>query len=120
VELHDLNDPVAMYVREVATIKPLTNEEHLELFRQLGSRSAWNDEQENLVRRLIVSQLALVVNIAERHSFAAISMLDLIQEGNIGLMNAVRSFAEKPGANFTAYAAARIEEAIANLVTNSK
>jgi RNA polymerase sigma factor (sigma-70 family) len=104
----------------VATIKPLNNKEQMELLRQLGHSSDWNKEQENVVRRLIESQLALVVNIAEQHSSAGIPMLDLIQEGNLGLMNAVRSFAEEPRGDFTAYAAACIERAIANLVSKSK
>jgi len=47
-------------------------------------------------------------------------MLDLIEEGNIGLMDAVRSFAEKPIGNFTAHAAACIEEAIAKVLGKSK
>jgi RNA polymerase primary sigma factor len=54
----------------------------------------------------------LVVNIAEKRSASGVPLLDLIQEGNIGLMNAVRSFAERPIGDFTAYAAACIEEAI--------
>jgi DNA-directed RNA polymerase sigma subunit (sigma70/sigma32) len=57
-------------------------------------------------------RINLVVNIAEKHLAPGAPLLDLIQEGNIGLMNAVRSFAERPIGDFTAHAAC-IEEAIA-------
>src|SRR5439155_1217515 len=58
--------------------------------------------------RLVESQLALVASIAQKYSASGVPMLDLIEEGNIGLMDAVRSFAEKPIGNFTAHAAACI------------
>ncbi len=109
----DPNDPVAFYIREVSTVEPLTKAEEAKLFRELGHSGEWDDQQENVARRLIESQLMLVVNIADKRSASGVPLLDLIQEGNIGLMNAVRSFAEKPIGDFTAHAATGIEEAIA-------
>lgn len=100
MEEHDPNDPVAFYIREVTHVRPLTKDEETELFRQLGGWGDWDEQRENVARRLIESQLALVVSIAQKHSGAGVPMLDLIQEGNIGLMNAVRSFAERPIGGF--------------------
>ncbi len=117
---HDPDDPVAMYVREISNVEPLTKEEETKLFRELGHWGDWDEQRENVARRLIESQLVLVVSIAQKHSAAGVPMLDLIQEGNIGLMNAVRSFAERPIGDFTAHAAACIEDAIAKALGKSK
>jgi RNA polymerase primary sigma factor len=61
----------------------------------------------------------LVVSIAQKHSASGVPMLDLIQEGNIGLMNAVMSFAERPIGDFTAHAAACIEDTITKVLGKS-
>jgi RNA polymerase primary sigma factor len=111
---YDPNDPVAVYLREVGTVEPLTEAEEAKLFRELGHSGERDEQRENVAaRRLIESQLMLVVNIAEKHSASGAPLVDLIQEGNIALINAVRSFAESPIGDFTAHAAASIEEAIA-------
>jgi DNA-directed RNA polymerase sigma subunit (sigma70/sigma32) len=109
---HDPNDPVAVYVREVSAVEPLSKAEEVKLFRELGHSGEWDEQRENVARRLIESHLMLVVNIAEKHSASGAPLLDLIQEGNIGLMNAVRSFAERPIGDFTAHATACIEDAV--------
>ena len=62
----------------------------------------------------------LVVRLAQKHSRAGVSMLEIIQEGNIGLMNAVRSFAERPVGDFSAHATACIEDAIKRYLGESK
>lgn len=120
MEKHDPNDPIAVYLREACEVEPLTEDEETRLFRQLGRWEDLDEQKENVARRLIESQLRLVVNIAQRHSEASVPMLDLIQEGNIGLMNAVRSFAERPIGDFTAHAAACIEEALAKALGKSE
>jgi DNA-directed RNA polymerase sigma subunit (sigma70/sigma32) len=112
MENHDPNDPVAAYIGEVASVKPLAKDEEARLFRKLGGSGDWDDTRENVARRLIESHLAQVVSIAQEHSASGVPMLDLIQEGNLGLMNAVRSFAERPIGDFTDYAAASIDDAI--------
>jgi DNA-directed RNA polymerase sigma subunit (sigma70/sigma32) len=109
---HDPNDPVAVYVLEASKVEPLTKTEQTKLFRELGHSGDWDEQRENVARRLIESQLMWVVSIAEKHLPCGVPMLDLIQEGNIGLMNAVRSFAERPIGDFTAHAAACIEDTI--------
>lgn len=120
MENHDPDDPVAVYIREACNVEPLTEEEETKLFRELGHSGDWDEQRENVARRLIESQLMLVVSIAKEHSAAGVPMLDLIQEGNMGLMNAVRSFAEKPIGGFTAHAAACIEDAIAKVLGKSE
>ena len=119
MEDHDPNDPVAVYVLEASKVEPLTKIEETKLFRELGHSGDWNDQMEDVARRLIESQLMLVVKIAQKHSASGVPMLDLIQEGNIGLMNAVRSFAERPIGDFTAHAAACIEDTITKAVGES-
>ncbi|MGB9104514.1 MAG: sigma factor, partial [Terriglobales bacterium] len=120
MDTHDLDDPVAMYLREAASIEPLSKAEETELFQRLGHSGNWDEDAETAARRLIESHLQLVVAIAERHSSAGIPMLDLIQEGNLGLLNAVRSFAEKPSGEFSAHAAACIDDAILKFIAESK
>jgi RNA polymerase primary sigma factor len=120
VENRDPLDPVAMYIREAGNVEPLTKEEETKLFRELRGSSDWDKQRENVARRLIESQLMLVVSIAKRHSGAGLSMLDLIQEGNIGLFNAVRTFADNPIGDFTAHASTCIEAAIAKALGEAK
>ena len=119
MENNDPDDPVAVYVLEASKVEPLTKMEEAKLFRELGHSGDWDGQRENVARRLIESQLMLVVRIAQKHSASGVPMLDLIQEGNIGLMNAVRSFAERPIGNFTAYAAACIEDSITKVLGKS-
>jgi DNA-directed RNA polymerase sigma subunit (sigma70/sigma32) len=119
MENHDPDDPVAIYVLEACKVEPLTKMEETKLFRELGHSGDWDEQRENVARRLIESQLMLVVNIARKYSASGVPVLDLIQEGNIGLMNAVRSFAERPTGDFTAHAAACIEDTITKVLRKS-
>ena len=113
MENHDPDDPVSVYLSEVGGVEPLAKDEETKLFRELAGPGDWDEERENVARRLIEGHLAQVVSIAQKHfSSSGVPMLDLIQEGNIGLMNAVRSFAEKPVGDFTDYAATCINDAI--------
>jgi RNA polymerase primary sigma factor len=112
MENHSTDDPVAVYIREVCSVKPLAKDEETELFRKLAEPGDWDKARENVERRLIESHLTQVVSIAQKHSASGVSMLDLIQEGNIGLMNAVRSFAESPIGDFTDHATTSIDDAI--------
>jgi DNA-directed RNA polymerase sigma subunit (sigma70/sigma32) len=119
MEEHDPDDPVAMYRRELSTIEPLTKNEETSLFQQLrGTVGA--EQRETIERRLIESQLPLVASIAEKYAASPIPMLDLIQEGNLGLMKSVRSFAETPTGDFPTFAANYIEEAITKAYPKSK
>lgn len=121
METRDPNDPVAMYLREAASVEPLTATEEAELFRRLGATDDWQGEIENAARRVIEAHLRLVVTIAERFAASSgIPLLELIQEGNIGLFHAVKAFAKKPSGVFAAYAAAYVEDALSQAVAKSK
>jgi DNA-directed RNA polymerase sigma subunit (sigma70/sigma32) len=112
MENSDPNDPVLVYMREVGTLKPLAIDEETKLFRELAGRDDWDEARENVARRLIEAHLAQVVIIAQKYSHSGAPILDLIEDGNKGLMNAVRSFAENPAGEFTDYAASCIDGAI--------
>jgi len=113
----DDNDPVKMYVREVASVQPLTKEEETHLFQELRKSGELREVAE---RRLLESKLHLVLPIAERHASSGLSMLDLIQEGNLGLIRAVQHFPETPFDDFSTYAIDCIEEAISEALGRSK
>lgn len=119
MNLEPSEDAVGMYLREMETISPLTNEQILELFREMGQWGDWDEKREAAAKKLIEAHLPLVVEIANKHRSTNILMLDLIQEGNIGLMRAVAQYAETPAGEFRTYAAARIEEAIQKAVSNA-
>jgi RNA polymerase primary sigma factor len=110
MENHGPDDPGG-YISEVRSVKPLTRDEETRQFRELAGPGDWDEARENVARRLIEGHLAQVVSIAQKHSASGVPMLDLIQEGNTGLLNAVRSFAKGPG-DFTDYAANCIDDAI--------
>ena len=113
----DDNDPVKTYVRELATVQPSTKEEEKHLFQEIeqgGERGVLAE------RRLIESNLQLVLPIAERHKSSGLSMLDLIQEGNLGLMRALKDFPKTHHDDFSRYAAVCIEDAILGAIERSK
>lgn len=102
------DDPVKVYLDEVAGAQPLSVDEENTLFGQVRRR----DDPDLAKRRLIESKLALVVDIARRYSSFGLPIIELIQEGNCGLMKAVDTFAEISSGDFTAHASALIEMAI--------
>jgi RNA polymerase primary sigma factor len=117
----DPNDPVALYLREAAIAEPLSATEETEIFRRLGTTDGWHGDTEDAARRVIESYLRLVVPIAERHAASSgVSVLDLIQEGNIALWNAVETFAKNPSGVFSEYASVCIGNAISKAVAESK
>lgn len=112
----DENDPVEMYRREVAKVEPLTTEEQTHLFRE-ASKSG--EEGEGAKRRLLENTLHLVLPIAERNTSSGLSLLDLIQEGNLGLMRALDNFPGTRLDDFSAFAAAWIEGTISEAIARS-
>jgi RNA polymerase primary sigma factor len=121
METHDWNDAVAAYLHTACNAESLTEGEEAEIFRRHGASYDWESDPENAARRVIESHLRLVVTIAERHAASSgICVLDLIQEGNIGLFNAVKTFAKNPSGVFSAYASASIEDAISKAAGEAK
>ena len=101
-----LEDPVRMYLKEIGNIPLLTAEE--EVF--LAQRIEKGDEQAR--KQLIEANLRLVVSIAKKYVGRGMSFLDLIQEGNMGLMKAVEKFDYKKGNKFSTYSTWWIRQAI--------
>ena len=102
----NINDPVRMYLKEIGRISLLSAEEE----RELSIRSAQGDEMAK--NKLAESNLRLVVSIAKRYVGRGLLFLDLIQEGNMGLMKAVEKFDYDKGYNFSTYATWWIRQAI--------
>ena len=102
----NINDPVRMYLKEIGRISLLSPEEELEL----SERVAQGDEL--AINKLAESNLRLVVSIAKRYVGRGLLFLDLIQEGNIGLMKAVDKFDSDKGYKFSTYATWWIRQAI--------
>ena len=107
-----INDPVRMYLKEIGQIKLLTTEEELEL----ADRIAQGDEQAKAI--LAEANLRLVVSIAKRYVGRGMLFLDLIQEGNIGLMKAVEKFDVTKGYKFSTYATWWIRQAITRAIAD--
>ncbi len=107
-----INDPVRMYLKEIGQIKLLSMEEELEL----ADRIAQGDEQAK--NRLAEANLRLVVSIAKRYVGRGMLFLDLIQEGNIGLMKAVDKFDVSKGYKFSTYATWWIRQAITRAIAD--
>ncbi len=102
----NINDPVRMYLKEIGKISLLSSEEEMEL----SIRVANGDEE--AAAMLAESNLRLVVSIAKRYVGRGLLFLDLIQEGNIGLMKAVEKFDYDKGYKFSTYATWWIRQAI--------
>ena len=108
----NINDPVRMYLKEIGQIKLLTLEEELEL----ADRIEQGDEEAKNV--LAEANLRLVVSIAKRYVGRGMLFLDLIQEGNIGLMKAVEKFDVSKGYKFSTYATWWIRQAITRAIAD--
>ncbi len=107
-----INDPVRMYLKEIGQIKLLTMDEELEL----ADRILKDDEEAKKI--LAEANLRLVVSIAKRYVGRGMLFLDLIQEGNIGLMKAVDKFDVTKGYKFSTYATWWIRQAITRAIAD--
>ena len=112
---HDLRqpgDPVRMYLKEIGKIPLITAGEDLELAKRIEA----GDEE--AARRLAEANLRLVVSIAKRYAGRGMQLLDLIQEGNLGLMKAVEKFDYRKGYKFSTYATWWIRQAITRAIAD--
>ena len=129
-------DPVRTYLREIGRVPLLTREEEVQLAQKVEAGTAALEELNQGVadpqrkaelerilqegeaarERLAVSNLRLVVSIAKRYMHRGLSFLDLIQEGNIGLMRAVEKFDWRKGYKFSTYATWWIRQAITRAI----
>ena len=107
---YSLDDPVRMYLKEIGQIKLLSAEEEVELAKRVseGDQAAKN--------KLTEANLRLVVSIAKKYSGRGLHILDLIQEGNTGLIRAVDKFDWTKGNKFSTYATWWIRQAITRAI----
>ena len=110
----DLNvsDSVRLYLKEISSYPLLTAEEEIELAKRIEVGDTYAREQ------LAQANLRLVVNIAKKFNSTSLSFLDLIQEGNIGLMKAVDKFDYRKGFKFSTYATWWIRQAISRAIND--
>ena len=99
-------DPVRMYLKEIGTVPLLSADEEL----RLAKRKAEGDD--NAKERLIEANLRLVVSIAKRYTGRGMSFLDLVQEGNLGLIKGVEKFDYTKGYKLSTYATWRIRQSV--------
>ncbi|AYA77058.1 MULTISPECIES: RNA polymerase sigma factor RpoD [unclassified Robertmurraya] len=107
-----INDPVRMYLKEIGRVDLLSAEEEIEL----ANRIEQGDEEAK--RRLAEANLRLVVSIAKRYVGRGMLFLDLIQEGNMGLIKAVEKFDYRKGFKFSTYATWWIRQAITRAIAD--
>ena len=100
-----VDDPIRMYLKEIGEFGLLTQEQEIELAKQIEM----GDEQAK--KRLTETNLRLVVSIAKRYTGRGMGLLDLIREGNLGLMKAVEKFDYRRGFKFSTYATWWIRQA---------
>ncbi|WP_102345566.1 RNA polymerase sigma factor RpoD [Bacillus sp. Marseille-P3661] len=107
-----INDPVRMYLKEIGRVDLLSAEEEI----NLAGRIEQGDEEAK--RRLAEANLRLVVSIAKRYVGRGMLFLDLIQEGNMGLIKAVEKFDYRKGFKFSTYATWWIRQAITRAIAD--
>ncbi len=109
---YNLDDPVRMYLKEIGQVKLLTADEEIELAKRVS-------EGDKVAKdRLTEANLRLVVSIAKKYSGRGLHILDLIQEGNTGLIRAVDKFDYTKGNKFSTYATWWIRQAITRAIAD--
>ncbi len=107
-----IEDPVRMYLKEIGKVPLLSAEEEVELAKRMA------DGDEEAKKRLAEANLRLVVSIAKRYVGRGMLFLDLIQEGNLGLIKAVEKFDYQKGFKFSTYATWWIRQAITRAIAD--
>ena len=109
---YSLDDPVRMYLKEIGQVKLLSAEEEVELAKKVA------EGDQNAKNKLTEANLRLVVSIAKKYSGRGLHILDLIQEGNTGLIRAVDKFDWTKGNKFSTYATWWIRQAITRAIAD--
>ena len=109
---YSLDDPVRMYLKEIGQVKLLSAEEEVELAKRVS------EGDQNAKNKLTEANLRLVVSIAKKYSGRGLHILDLIQEGNTGLIRAVDKFDWTKGNKFSTYATWWIRQAITRAIAD--
>ena len=108
----NIDDPVRMYLKEIGKVPLLTADEEVDLAKRMG------EGDEAAKRKLVEANLRLVVSIAKRYVGRGMLFLDLIQEGNLGLIKAVEKFDYTKGFKFSTYATWWIRQAITRAIAD--
>ncbi|MGD9683173.1 MAG: RNA polymerase sigma factor RpoD [Candidatus Obscuribacterales bacterium] len=109
------SDPVRLYLKEIGSIPLLTATQEIELARKIGTGGA---DGAIAKRQLVQANLRLVVSIAKKYSGRGMQFLDLIQEGNLGLIRAAEKFDHERGFRFSTYATWWIRQAITRAIAD--
>ncbi len=109
---YNLDDPVRMYLKEIGQVRLLSAEEEIELAKRVG------EGDQDAKNKLTEANLRLVVSIAKKYSGRGLHILDLIQEGNTGLIRAVDKFDWTKGNKFSTYATWWIRQAITRAIAD--
>lgn len=108
----EVDEPIKMYLREIGQVPLLSHEEELIIAKQADEGDEYAKQQ------LVEANLRLVVSIAKKHTNRGLKLLDLIQEGNMGLMKAVEKFEYQKGYKFSTYATWWIRQAITRAIAD--
>ncbi len=111
-ERGNAEDPVRMYLKEIGRIPLLSSEEEIELAKRM------EEGDEEAKKKLSEANLRLTVSIAKRYSGRGMQFLDLIQEGNLGLIKAVEKFDYRKGYKFSTYATWWIRQSITRAIAD--
>ena len=118
------SDSLSIYLSDIGQVKLLTREEEINLANAISlSRNSTDEKVISLGKeardRLIVSNLRLVVSIAKNYTYSNVSLMDLIQDGTMGLMKAVDRYEVEKGFKFATYATWWIRQSIARSISNN-
>jgi RNA polymerase primary sigma factor len=111
------DDPLDVYLAELKNVPPLDSKEEMECIRHVR---AGDEQAEKAGQRLVEANLHLVVTIAERYPRNKMYILDLIQEGNRGLLTAIQTLRDSSAENFPIHATPLIERAISKALAATR
>ena len=123
-DLLNLGDPLSIYLKDIGQVKLLTREEEIELSKTVSMARDSTDETviklgKEARDRLVEANLRLVVSIAKKYSYSNVTLMDLIQEGTMGLMKAVDRYQVEKGFKFSTYATWWIRQSISRSISNN-
>ena len=116
-----INDSMGLYLKQMAQVPLLTREQEVEIFKRIENGEINEDDSQDAIKakkEMIEANLRLVVSIAKKYINRGVSFLDLIQEGNMGLMKAVEKFEYRRGYKFSTYATWWVRQGITRSIAN--
>ena len=116
-----INNSMGLYLKQMAQVPLLTREQEVEIFKRIEDAEINEDDSQDAIKakkEMIEANLRLVVSIAKKYINRGVSFLDLIQEGNMGLMKAVEKFEYRRGYKFSTYATWWVRQGITRSIAN--